>query len=476
MNVLDAIDEKGDVTRVALEAQIALEDGDTIRSAQLFRQAGEMLESSVARLTKASERDLARFLAATHYYKGAAYQDAARMCDRIQGRRLPARVRHLYPPFLEDVRERSAPGYAERYTEGIRELYGRATREGDPTASQKVIDLLIAHPYLFPRDRMAHMRARCCDVLGRRRSTTLFYRDAWRFNPDRPYGLPPYLDSLCKEGKHAEAWEVVERELRERPGARSAACAMLVINAIRIRDSQSSPAEGPGGPRASLTDLLGYFESAETAYRSLTPPERAKIALLIDFAFSIAWVAYVELVDATGQRETLNRWIELRPDRPDPYVIRGMMTHPGQDSIRDFQAAERLGSSDPWPYYSLAADALRTREFRECDRLSRLALERDPGAEIRATLLTWRAISLWNLGRKRTDVRKLFDEARTLKPDDPMIADYARAFEDETPPTSPSAIRMNGDCHRMELAERYASSSASSLLESTNPILSGSAA
>ena len=104
MNVLDVIDEKGEVTASPLEAQIALEDGDTIRSAQLFKQAGEMLESSVARLTKPSERDLARFLAATHYYKGGAYHEAARVCDRIQERRLPARVRHLYPPFLKDVR------------------------------------------------------------------------------------------------------------------------------------------------------------------------------------------------------------------------------------------------------------------------------------------------------------------------------------------------------------------------------------
>jgi tetratricopeptide (TPR) repeat protein len=476
VNVLEAIDTGGEVTRVSGEAQIALEAGDTPRSTRLFVQAGKMLESAVRRQARASERDLARFLAATHYYKGGAYQEAARVCGKIQERRLPSRVRHLYPPFLKDVMERSAPDYTRRHAAIVADLYQRVTKDGDRDAAQEIIDLLIAHPYVVPHDRMAHIRARCCDVLGFRRATTLFYRDAWRFDPDRPYGLPPYLDSLCKEGRYAEAWKIVEGELADHPGARSSACAMLVINAIRIRDGLCDEVRGDGEPQASLADLLRHFESAERDYRSLTAQQRARIALLIDFAFSIAWVAYVELGDATRQLETLNRWIELRPDRPDPYVIRGMMTHPGQDSIRDFQAAVRLGSADPWPYYSLAAEALRAREFRECDRLSRLALERDPGAEIRAPLLAWRAISGWNLGRKRADVRRLFDEARTLKPSDPMIASYARAFEGEAEPISPSDVQMNGDGHRQELAKRYASTSASSLLESTSPTLSGSAA
>ncbi len=158
MNVLNVIDREGEVTNVAAEAQIALQTGDTARSAQLFRQAGEMLESSVARLTKPSERSLARFLAATHYYKGGAYQEATRVCDRIRERRLPSRVRHLYPPFLKDVEERSAPDYPAKYA---RESW--RTTIGEPgtatvKAAQKVIDLLIAHPYLsFLADRMAYM-------------------------------------------------------------------------------------------------------------------------------------------------------------------------------------------------------------------------------------------------------------------------------------------------------------------------------
>ncbi len=478
MNVLTVIDRDGEATNVGLEAQCALQEGDTSRSAQFFKRAGEILESAVARLEKPSERDLARFLAATHYYKGGIYLEAARVCRKIQERRLPSRVRHLYPPFLTDVKERSAPDYAARYTEMVKERYQRVTVEGDRTAAQEVIDLLIAHPYLFPRDRMAHMRARCCDVLGHRRATTLFFRDAWRFNPDNPHYPLAYVDSLCKEGKHAEAWKVVESEFADHPGVRSSICAMLVINAIRIRDGLSDQARGDGEPQASVTELLRHFEAAEVAYRSLAPTERTRIALLIDLAFSIAFVAYLELDDATKQLETLNRWIELRPDRPDPRVFRGMISHPGADSIRDFEMAVRLGSADPWPFYSLAAEALRARDFRECERLARLALERDPDVEIRATLLAWRAISLWHRrSRAARQIRELFDEARRLNPGDSRIESYAQAYEQGAmPPDVSSLLPAGGSAISMERAQRYAMESSRRVLDGMSPTHSGTAA
>ncbi len=48
-----------------------------------------MMESAVAGLKKASERDLARFLVASHYYYGGHYDQAARVCKTIQEKRTP---------------------------------------------------------------------------------------------------------------------------------------------------------------------------------------------------------------------------------------------------------------------------------------------------------------------------------------------------------------------------------------------------
>jgi hypothetical protein len=221
MNVLLAIDPKGDVTRIGLEARIALQNGDTANCARLSHQAAELIESVISDLKRPSERDLARFMAATHCYNGGHYEKAVKVCETIRVNRLPARYRHLYPPFLKQVKERSAPGYATRYRDRIDNAFGRAVKEGDRSAAQEVIEILKDHQFLLPQDRMAYVRARCCEVLGEQRTASIFYRDAWRFNPEEPDYLSSYLGSLCKEGRHAEARAIIEEELANHPGVPS---------------------------------------------------------------------------------------------------------------------------------------------------------------------------------------------------------------------------------------------------------------
>jgi tetratricopeptide (TPR) repeat protein len=450
MTVLEAVDQHGEVTRVALEAQIALEAGDTPRASTLYQQAAEMIESAISDLKKPSERDLARFLAATHYYHGGHYEKAAKVCEKIREDRLPSGVRHLYPSFLKLVRERSAPDYAARYRESVKESYRRATEQDDGSAARKVIEILMDHSYLFPPQVMAHLRAKCCEILGERRAASLFYRDAWRFDPDNPNSLPLYLDSLCKEGRHAEAWGIVEDELVNHPGARSS------VYAILVRGRQFGTVADQQQRQLLLTDLLKHFESALGAYRSLSVAERAKFLLWMDWVFALIWDVYRILGDTTKQWETLADWIELRPDSPYPHILRGMMRYPEEASNQDFRQAIRLKSAQPWPYYFLAQEALRSRDFRECDRLCTLALQRNPQPDIRATLLTWMAISRWNLGFPRSDIRKLFDEARRLKPDDPLIANYAQAFDrNQTTSIDPSAPSFEGERYWRERAEQY---------------------
>jgi tetratricopeptide (TPR) repeat protein len=456
MNALAVIDRQGEVTNVACEAQVALQTGDTARSAQLFKQAGEMLESAVARLGKASERDLARFLAATHYYKGGAYREAARVCSRTQEGRLPTQVRHLYAPFLKDVRTRSAPDYFARYEQILKGNYQHAKAQNDPAAAQKVIDILKDHPYIIRHPFMAYVRARCCEILGKRRAATLFFRNAWRFNPHHPLYWLAYLDSLCKEGKHAEAWAIVEERLEKQPGALSSIYAMSVVNAILERDRVANPPTDEHIRQQRRDELLKHFDSALEACQSMTYGERKAIAPQIDYAFLIAWDPYREMNGHAKLIEMIDRWIELCPDSPRPRELRGMVAYPSETSDRDFRDAVRLGSDDPLPYYFLAHDALLLRHFRECALLCSQALQRQPESEVRATLLFWQAISCWNLGRDKADIRKLFDEARKLKPDDSLIASFARTFEENGRASDPPAqITIEDDPHWREQAERY---------------------
>jgi tetratricopeptide (TPR) repeat protein len=185
-----------------------------------------MLESIIADLKKPSERDFARFVAATHYYHGGHYEEAARVCEEIRVNRLPSRYRHRYPPFLKQVKERSAPSDAARYRDRIDKAFRRAVNEDDRSAAQKAIDILKDHQFLLPQDQMSYIRARCCEVLGRQRTASLFYREAWQFNPEDPKYLSSYLESLRKEGRHAEARAIIEEELANRPGVPSSIKAM----------------------------------------------------------------------------------------------------------------------------------------------------------------------------------------------------------------------------------------------------------
>jgi hypothetical protein len=212
--------------------------------------------------------------------------------------------------------------------------YYRRAREGDRDAAQKVIDHLIAHPYLIPREQMARLRGRCWDVLGLRRAATFFFRDAWRFNPDNPHDLLAYLISLGQEGRYAEAWEIVEDQLEKHPGAPSSIYAMSVINAILAGDRDSKTL-GDDVRQRKRDEILEHFDSMIKACQSMDPGERKEIAPLIDRAFLIAWVPYGEVNGAEKQSALIDRWIELSPDSSHARALREIVSSPTGASRQD---------------------------------------------------------------------------------------------------------------------------------------------
>lgn len=468
VNVLEAIDKDGEVNRIASEAQVALEKGDSPRARTLFKRAAELLEAGIPSLARPSERDLGRFLAATHYYKGGFYTQASKLCGKIREDRLPARVRPLYPPFLRDVRAREAPDYSKKTVEAISGRFIKAKLQGDVAASGQVLQLLRDHPYLFPPAQVAFARAGCCEVLGQRRAASLFFRDAWLFaGPDSNF-LLLYLASLCVEARHSEAWAIIENELAQRPGVRS------FVNALYVRSRQDDALSDPAERRKSRVDRLRYFESTLDAYKELPTRGREELALLMDYAFGSAWAIYLEAQDISMQLETLNRWSELRPNSPDPWMLRGMLTYPDRSSEEDFRVAIRLRSPDPRPAFFLAHAALVRSDFLNSDHLCEQALRNGPSPTIRAILLTWQAISRWNLGgRDRREIEVRFDEARRLDPDNLQILHYADAFELHSSDRSlPPAPAYDGNGQWREWArEQYAEEPRRRSAEGLNRIL-----
>ncbi len=233
---------------------------------------------------------------------------------------------------------------------------------------------------------------------------------------------------------------------------------MHVLNAMLLTSGQVGSVVDQQEVEQRRVELIKHFKSALESYRSLTSMEQMKISPWMEYALMIVFVVQEESKDPANQLETLHCWIELFPDSSYPRVLRGMMTYPGDAANTDFREAIRLRSPDPLPYHYVAFQVLGSRNFYECDRLCTLALQRNPQADIRASLLSWQAISRWNLGLDGPQqIRKLFDEARQLKPEDPVIASYAEAFNDhqEAPQVS-SSLPVESEEHRRERVKQYA--------------------
>jgi hypothetical protein len=82
------------------------------------------------------------------------------------------------------------------------------------------------------------------------------------------------------------------------------------------------------------------------------------------------------------------------------------------------------------------------------------------------------AIARGNLGLPKSDIHKLFDEARRLKPDDPLIASYAQAF-DQNQRTSivPSVPSFGSEGYLRERAEHYLNELSRRGIEEMSPAL-----
>lgn len=406
-----------EASQLGLLAEAALGQGDTARAQTLHQQAAERLAATIDDFQKPSERDLVRFLAATQYYKGGHYQEALKLCKKIKIDRLPRRVRDLYPPFLKNVQERSAVDYRSKMTAILKGHFAAGRCD-------KVLEMLQEHPYLVSPARMAYLRARSCAKLGDRKAATLFLSDAWRFEPNNANYLSFYLFNLSQEGRFAEAWQIVERQLSAGPRLQT------FIDALMVRSSQVHATKSEEERLRLRADQVKYFELAWNQYHELPPGQRDIPHFSMAFALMLALLAYRELGNAEGQLEVLNRWVDFAPNSPDARVARGTMTYPSQVAIRDLRRAIELGTQEPWPYILLAHNAFSAKEWSRCDQLCTEALRRNPTPEVRADLLHWQAIARSVLGSHSfEEIKSLFAEASTLAPDDEIIRHNAEVFK-----------------------------------------------
>lgn len=312
-------------SRIAIQAQGALTEGDTALAQSLFREAAEELERQISAVRKQSEKHTLRFLAASQYYHGGMYADAQRLFRRVQASLLPSQVRPVFQKFGQDVNERADPRYGEK----IREALLLHFQKHEP---QGILDLLQAHPYVLPPANLAFVRAASCEQLKDYRAAALFFADAIRFAPDRPalalaLALMPL--HLIHDGKLDEAWECVTHQRRAIPHA------LTSINASLVRYHQASRTVLPEERKTFSTEQIQYFEDAWQRFQLLPSPLQSNADLrdYMVLCFEAAAFAYLRLNQPEVARELCDRIIALFPGLPEPVTLRNLVISPISQTV-----------------------------------------------------------------------------------------------------------------------------------------------
>ncbi len=256
---LPVLDHDGRSTIAAAEAQAALANGDTPRAREKYREAGRLLEAKIAS-ARGSDKHLFRFVAATQYYHGGSYQEALKLCRRIELRHLPKEVRHLFPKFFQDVRERAAPDYVRRIRLELLGLWQR-------NQQARILERFQAHPYLLPPGKMAFLRATSCEKLGDIRAAVMFFADAVRLNPDDPgivFSALALPLSLPRQGKVDEAWEYVTQLLESLPHPMTELVASLICFHRAVSTTHADER------RRLIDEQCRHFENARTGFDGLS--------------------------------------------------------------------------------------------------------------------------------------------------------------------------------------------------------------
>jgi tetratricopeptide (TPR) repeat protein len=419
--VVSGVPLTGAATRAAAEAQAALSAGETVRAGARFEEAGKQLEAGITNARKQPDKQLARFLAATQYYKGGHYPKALALCRKIQADLLPAAVRPLYPRFRKDVEVRAAPDYQSRMRQTLLRHWLRQEY-------QSVLDLLQEHPYILPQGRMAFVRAVSCEDLKDYRAAAVFFADALRSTPQDPQLIltaAAYPLALVHEGRLSEAWTYLEHQLRLIPHA------VTFVNACLVRYHQASGAATEEERRRLSEEQVRYFEEAWSRYQTLPPEQQndQNSQHFMALGFEAAAFGLLRLGRRECARAVCNTAVEFSPSSPGPRTVRGLVTYPEPTAIDDFREAIRLGEESYYPSYFLAHAALVRGQFVEAEAWCQRALQQRPPRETEVQLFEWMALCRAQAGAPREQVRELFGKAQQLDPEDPRIRHNRDVFE-----------------------------------------------
>jgi tetratricopeptide (TPR) repeat protein len=333
---------------------------------------------------------------------------------------LPAALRATFGQFLSDVRDRSAAGYRERVQRSLQKAWSAQEYE-------KVLDLLRDHPYVLSAPDMASVRADCCEHLKNFRAAALFFLDTAKFGPDDPQrifctGAHPV--TLLSEGNVADAWEYVQHQLAvsDHP--------LPYMSASMIRQRQACQEKQPAQCRHAAEEQIRYCEQAWERYRRLPAKhqQHAETRNLMALCLQAGALTARHMDNRQMAAKHANSAISCDPTSSAPWTARGFVTYPSDEAVHDFHKAVSLGEPTYYPYFYLAHASLMAGDWPETVSWCERALAHQPRVHIKAPLLEMLAIARSQLGHNAEQIKKLFQEARSLDPKNGRTARNTQVF------------------------------------------------
>ena len=414
------IDPDGIASRFAAEGSYALGVGDTLLASDRYLRAGEQIETSVRAATTATEKQLARFVAASQYYQGGHYRRAYELARKIDEPKLPAEARRLFAPFLREAKTRAKPSYASDMRRRCMELW-------QANKKQDALELLKYHPYILEFGPLAILRSSICEDLGQWRASAAFLALAMRAYPNDPglmmfpAGLPL---RLAGQGRLAEAWEYVTYHLELCP---TAVTHMIASVVSFYRGSEQT---GEEREKRYLVQAR-HFDEAWQQFREL--PERIQrepdVREVMELAFDRAAMGLLRLGEKDRALRVAEDGVRFAPNRPALWTVKGFIEYPSAVGLKSFQKAADMPGVGYIPFVYFAHDATNRGDYAAAAEFCSLAISRRPRGTILAALYGWLASLRHHLGADVDEVEGLFRKAMEATPGEPRFADAYEMYQ-----------------------------------------------
>jgi tetratricopeptide (TPR) repeat protein len=265
-----------------------------------------------------------------------------------------------------------------------------------------------------PRYIIPFLQARCWDRLGEGEIALLFLKEAERVEPRHAVLVLNLLERLART---EEAMKYAERIIANPHSSGEElyqAAATLLRPARQMRPGEASPIFQRVIPilERSLTVLL-------TTPRGQREIQDADLYIIAMLGFS-----HAQLGNVKTAVQLYSDGLARYPGDVSLLTLRGLARIDADlpKALGDCRKAVQAGSVSMWPYYFLAWDALRQRNYPEVWQLCLLALQRSGGFEReQAQLYEWLAIALAESGQPLDWVVQNLQRAVEIDPSNERI-------------------------------------------------------